>query len=132
MAALPEAYFRAEVLEVSDLSSVMRRIVLGGDGLVDYRSSGAPDEWFPAQAGTNRTSGCLLSYAGRSPRSTRSSHRLGGPKTIGVAAVSTPPCGCDAWVPATRMVINSVGTPGKLRRRHERTTLGNLCPSQRR
>ena len=46
MTALPEAYFRAEVLEVSDLSSVMRRVVLGGDGLADYRSSGAPDEWF--------------------------------------------------------------------------------------
>jgi NADPH-dependent ferric siderophore reductase len=46
MTALPEAYFRAEVLEVSDLSSVMRRVVLGGAGLADYRSSGAPDEWF--------------------------------------------------------------------------------------
>jgi len=45
MTALPEAYFVAEVLEVRDLSSVMRRIVLGGDGLSDYRSSGAPDEW---------------------------------------------------------------------------------------
>ena len=45
MTALPEAYFRAEVLEVTSLSSVMRRIVLGGDGLADYRSSGAPDEW---------------------------------------------------------------------------------------
>ena len=29
MTALPEAYFRAEVLEVIGLSSVMRRIVLG-------------------------------------------------------------------------------------------------------
>jgi NADPH-dependent ferric siderophore reductase len=46
MTALPEAYFRAEVIEVRSLSSVMRRIVLGGDGLADYRSSGAPDEWF--------------------------------------------------------------------------------------
>jgi NADPH-dependent ferric siderophore reductase len=45
MTALPEAYFRAEVIEVTSLSSVMRRIVLGGDGLADYRSSGAPDEW---------------------------------------------------------------------------------------
>ncbi|MDN5805337.1 MAG: siderophore-interacting protein, partial [Microlunatus sp.] len=39
-------YFHAEVSEVRSLSSVMRRIVLGGDGLADYRSSGAPDEWF--------------------------------------------------------------------------------------
>lgn len=46
MTPLPEAYFRAEVIEVHPLSSVMRRIVLGGDGLADYRSSGAPDEWF--------------------------------------------------------------------------------------
>ena len=46
MTALPEAYFAADVIEVRDLSSVMRRIVLGGDGLADYRSSGAPDEWF--------------------------------------------------------------------------------------
>jgi NADPH-dependent ferric siderophore reductase len=46
MTALPEAYFRAEVIEVRSLSSVMRRIILGGDGLADYRSSGAPDEWF--------------------------------------------------------------------------------------
>ena len=45
MTALPEAYFRAEVIEVTSLSSVMRRIVLGGEGLADYRSSGAPDEW---------------------------------------------------------------------------------------
>lgn len=45
MTALPEAYFRAEVIEVRSLSAVMRRIVLGGDGLADYRSSGAPDEW---------------------------------------------------------------------------------------
>jgi NADPH-dependent ferric siderophore reductase len=45
MTALPEAYFVAEVTGVRDLSSVMRRIVLGGDGLRDYRSSGAPDEW---------------------------------------------------------------------------------------
>ncbi len=45
MTALPEAYFRAEVLEVTSLSSVMRRIVLGGEGSADYRSSGAPDEW---------------------------------------------------------------------------------------
>jgi NADPH-dependent ferric siderophore reductase len=46
MTALPEAYFRAEVIDVRALSAVMRRIVLGGDGLADYRSSGAPDEWF--------------------------------------------------------------------------------------
>ena len=45
MTALPEAYFVAEVIEVIDLSSVMRRIVLGGDGLADYQSSGTPDEW---------------------------------------------------------------------------------------
>ena len=45
MTALPEAYFRAVVIEVTSLSSVMRRIVLGGDGLADYRSSGTPDEW---------------------------------------------------------------------------------------
>lgn len=44
--ALPEAYFRAQVIEVRHLSPVMRRIVLGGEGLADYRSSGAPDEWF--------------------------------------------------------------------------------------
>ena len=46
MTALPEAYFAADVIEVRVLSSVMRRIVLGGEGLADYRSSGAPDEWF--------------------------------------------------------------------------------------
>lgn len=46
MTALPEAYFRAEVLEVWNLSSVMRRIVLGGAGLAGYQSSGMPDEWF--------------------------------------------------------------------------------------
>lgn len=45
MTALPEAYFRAEVIEVRSLSSVIRRVVLGGDGLGDYQSSGAPDEW---------------------------------------------------------------------------------------
>jgi NADPH-dependent ferric siderophore reductase len=45
MTALPEAYFRAEVIAVRDLSAVMRRIVLGGEGLAHYRSSGAPDEW---------------------------------------------------------------------------------------
>lgn len=42
--ALPEAYFRAEVVGVRPLSAVMRRIVLGGEGLAGYRSSGAPDE----------------------------------------------------------------------------------------
>ena len=46
MTALPEAYFRAEVIEVRALSSVIRRIELGGAGLAGYRSSGAPDEWF--------------------------------------------------------------------------------------
>lgn len=43
--ALPESYFRAEVVETRSLSSVMRRIVLGGSGLATYQSSGAPDEW---------------------------------------------------------------------------------------
>ena len=46
MTALPEAYFRAEVMEVSALSPVMRRVVLGGPGLADYVSCGASDEWF--------------------------------------------------------------------------------------
>ena len=54
MTALPEAYFRAEVVATSDLSSVMRRIVLGGEGLADYRSSGAPDEWFRMMVPTER------------------------------------------------------------------------------
>ena len=46
MTALPEAYFAADVIEIRDLSSVMRRFVLGGDGLAHYRSSDSPDEWF--------------------------------------------------------------------------------------
>lgn len=46
MTALPETYFRAEVIVVRRLSSVMRRVVLGGAGLADYQSCGAPDEWF--------------------------------------------------------------------------------------
>ena len=43
--ALPEAYFRAEVVRTEQITPVLRRLVLGGDGLADYRSSGASDEW---------------------------------------------------------------------------------------
>ena len=46
MTALPEAYFRAEVSRFRDLSPVMRRVVLGGEGLATYESCGASDEWF--------------------------------------------------------------------------------------
>lgn len=45
MTTLPEGYWRATVLRTHQLSTVMRRIVLGGDGLADYQSSGASDEW---------------------------------------------------------------------------------------
>lgn len=43
--ALPEAYFRAEVVRTEQVTSVLRRLVLGGDGMAGFRSSGAPDEW---------------------------------------------------------------------------------------
>src|SRR4051794_1916482 len=45
MATLSEAYWCATVQRSDRLSSVMRRVVLGGDGLADWVSSGAPDEW---------------------------------------------------------------------------------------
>ena len=42
---LPEAYFRATVIRTERLTSVMLRVVLGGDGLTEFVSSGAADEW---------------------------------------------------------------------------------------
>jgi NADPH-dependent ferric siderophore reductase len=51
--ALPEAYFHAEVIRTEQLTPVLKRLILGGDGLTDFESSGAPDEWLqmmvPAQ-----------------------------------------------------------------------------------
>jgi NADPH-dependent ferric siderophore reductase len=43
--ALPEAYFRAEVVRTEQPTRVVRRVVLGGPGLENFRSSGAADEW---------------------------------------------------------------------------------------
>jgi NADPH-dependent ferric siderophore reductase len=43
---VPEKYFVARVVEVGWLTPVMRRIVLGGPGLADFRSTGHADEWF--------------------------------------------------------------------------------------
>lgn len=43
--ALPEAYFRATVVRTEQVTSVLRRLILGGPGLGDFRSSGASDEW---------------------------------------------------------------------------------------
>jgi NADPH-dependent ferric siderophore reductase len=42
---LPEAYFDATVLRVVSLTPGLRRLVLGGEGLSSFRSSGASDEW---------------------------------------------------------------------------------------
>lgn len=43
--ALPEAYFHAVVVRSERLTSVLRRLVLGGSGLAEFQSSGASDEW---------------------------------------------------------------------------------------
>lgn len=53
--SLPMRVFTGEVISASDLSPTLRRVVLGGPGLADYRSTGVGDEYirliFPA-AGT--------------------------------------------------------------------------------
>lgn len=45
VAAVPMRVFHGEVVEAIDLSPAMRRIVLGGDGLRDYASTGVGDEY---------------------------------------------------------------------------------------
>ncbi len=42
---LPEAYHRATVIRTEQLTAVMKRLVLGGEGLSDFASYGASDEW---------------------------------------------------------------------------------------
>ena len=42
---LPEAYYRATVIRTEQLTSVMKRLVLGGEELADFVSCGASDEW---------------------------------------------------------------------------------------
>lgn len=42
---LAEAYFRATVLSVESRTTGLRRLVLGGEGLRSFASSGASDEW---------------------------------------------------------------------------------------
>lgn len=43
--ALPPRIFRAEVVSVRRLTPVMTRVVLGGPGLADFRSTGVGDEY---------------------------------------------------------------------------------------
>jgi NADPH-dependent ferric siderophore reductase len=43
---VPEQFFVASVLRTWPLTPAMRRVVLGGPGLVGYRSTGVADEWF--------------------------------------------------------------------------------------
>ncbi len=46
MADDAEKFFTADVLRVTDLNPIFRRVLLGGPGLADYRSVGRADEWF--------------------------------------------------------------------------------------
>lgn len=56
MNTLPMRVAHAEVVEVADLTSGMRRIVFGGTGLADYASTGVADEYvrllFPTDPAT--------------------------------------------------------------------------------
>lgn len=45
ISALPSRIFRAEVVSVHRLTPVMTRVVLGGPGLADFRSTGVGDEF---------------------------------------------------------------------------------------
>lgn len=42
---VPMRVYRAEVVSTEDLSPTLRRVVLGGDGLAGYRSTGVGDEY---------------------------------------------------------------------------------------
>lgn len=44
--AVAEQYYTADVMRVTDLNPIFRRVVLGGPGLAGYASSGHADEWF--------------------------------------------------------------------------------------
>lgn len=44
--AVAERYFTADVVRVTDLNPIFRRVVLGGPGLAGYESTGKADEWF--------------------------------------------------------------------------------------
>jgi NADPH-dependent ferric siderophore reductase len=46
MADYVERYFTADVLRVTELNPIFRRVELGGPGLADYASTGIADEWF--------------------------------------------------------------------------------------
>ena len=54
---LPMAVYTAEVVATYDLSPTLRRVVLGGDGLAGYRTTGVGDEYirllFPAEGTTD-------------------------------------------------------------------------------
>lgn len=54
---VPMAVYTAEVVATYDLSPTLRRVVLGGDGLAGYRTTGVGDEYirllFPAEGTTD-------------------------------------------------------------------------------